>query len=226
MLDILSNDSAYLLGALLLFHAAGTLLGIGGSRPWNHQVIWTGVTFGGTVAWASMYREVMPWGYRNITIIAAAPKAYDSSYGIFVWCMIIFHCYYALSSTLVAFRHSPAWPGAWWTLTHVVFLPVVTSAMISHHALNLVPVSLDVFVALWLRYQIWLAKDSCLGLLYAVALDDQQDSDSPASSSWWTPLTVLLHVAQLHSFMQLAQWFNVCVPLMGLRWNLSLPYVG
>jgi hypothetical protein len=223
MLDILSNDSAYMLGALLVFHAAGTLLGIGGSRPWNHQVIWTGITFGGTAAWASMYREVMPWGYRNITVVLAAPRAYDSSYSIYIWSMIIFHCYYALSSMLVASRRSLAWPGVWWTLTHVVFLPVVTSAMISHHALRMIPVSLDVFVALWLRYQIWLAKDSCLGLLYAVATDDDEKM---AAGSWWTPLTVLLHTAQLHSFIQLAQLFNVCVPLMGLHWNLSLPYLG
>jgi hypothetical protein len=244
---LVTGEGACLLGALLVFHGAVGLVGVGGSRPWSHLVIWTGMTFGVTAAWAVLFRDVMPWGYLGEVAGAAASsrdtaEVYDTYYRLYLACLVLFHVYYAVSSVTVDWFSSTAsssgaadagmttrWPGVWWTLTHLMVLPIVFCVMVLDHAMRLrVPV-LAQFVSLALRYQIWLVKDSAISLWAAMASDGQPwlppgeeavERDAPATvplQLTWTYTGFVIHVARIISLVRLVQWLLDCAPFMGFH---------
>jgi hypothetical protein len=233
---LLTNEAGYVLGALLLFHATGRLMGFGGQRVWNHLVIWTGMTCGAAGAWAMLLRDILPWGYRDLTLAAKAYQPYQNYFQLYLGSLIIFHGYYIVSSLIVDWFDlggkgtSTRWPGVWWTFTHIVVVPLVVCGMVLDHALNLRPVAVSVFVSILLRYQLWLAKDSAIQLLVAVSADqgdavavDGEDT-LPATINSWSYLWFVLHLARVHSLVQLSQWWMDCMPLMGLQWALKVPW--
>ena len=235
-MHLITNEAGYLLGALLVFHGAGRIMEVGGKRSWNHLVIWTGMTCGVTTAWAILFRHILPWGYRDVSVAAKAYHPYQHYFQLYLACLVIFQCYYTVSSLVVDWFQFPSspparpistrWPGVWWTFTHMVVVPIVVCGMVLDHALNLKPVAVSVFVSILLRYQLWLAKDSAINLLVAVSTDEDNPSEEDAmpATNTWSFLWFVLHLARVHSFVQLAQWWMDCMPLMGLQWAVVIPW--
>jgi len=226
-------ESLCILGGLLVFHGAVRWLGVGGPRPWGHQVIWVGLTAGSCMGWGLLFRQPMPWGHRDVLVIARGYDVYDEYYSMYVTSMVLLYLYYALSSIVVDWFPSDdggktRWPGVWWTLTHLVFLPVVTCLVVLDSLQHLRPPVLNVMVSLWLRYHIWLVGDSSLSLWFATSADDV-DYDGPEDErKRWTYLRLILWLARLYSLLRLGQWLHVCLPsaFLPADGNWSLMWSG
>ena len=236
-MEIENPEAAYVLGGLVLFHGAGRLLGFGGSRAWNHQVMWMGITAGSTLASALLFCRIMPWGYPDAAAIAEASRqdvAYHDYYRLYLTCSLLIHLYYAITSVLVDWCSTSClgrsreghWPGVWWTLTHLVILPLTMAAMIYEAAQTLRVPTLGRFVSLGLRYQIWLTKDSAISLGQAMVQDDDSSAENNNNhddddTRWWITFNrIALHIARVHSLFQLAQWWQACIfPAMGGQWH-------
>ena len=219
-MEFFSKEAGWVLGGLVTFHLACRALGIGGSQPWGHQVIWTGLTFGCTAAWGLLFKDIMPWGYPDLVTQALVHGMYDGYYRLYMTSLALFYTYYAVTSILVDWfppASDTRWPGVWWTLTHLVILPCVTAAVILDHAMSLRRPVIGVFVSMWLRYQIWLAKDSAISLAVVVIDADTDDGQHEVTSSKsWTMTWLVLQVLRVHSLAQLALWFLDHGKLIGL----------
>lgn len=207
-------EAAWALGGLLVFHVAVRFIGIGGLYPWGHQVIWIGLTTGSAVAWGLIFRHVMPWGHRDVIAIVRAHELFDEYYRLYAASLVILFLYYAVTSIALDWfpptRKSPRrWPGVWWTLTHLLILPLATSFIVYDHVSHLRPPVLNQMVSVWLRYHLWLVKDSAISLYVAAASEEDYDVNEDERKGW-TWIWFILWLARLHSLFQLAMWFQDC----------------
>lgn len=219
---------------------------MGGKRPWGHQVlfhshfppslltteekvVWLGVTAGATFGWTLLFRHVMPWGHRDVLVVVRAYNVYDDHYALYTVCIVVLHAYYMISVVALEWWHLP-WasnhddevnrPGFWWTLTHVMILPMASAAIALDSALHLRPPALNQMVSVWLRYQLWLVKDAGISLCIAIARDraplvvGHDATDRISLTRQWTFISLALQLARLHSLYQLGHWLVDCVPVV------------
>ena len=178
------GDAAWAIGGLLVFHAAARLMGIGGPHPWGHQVVWIGLTTGSAVAWGLIFRHVMPWGHRDVVAIVRAPDTFDEYYRLYATSLVVLYLYFTITSVAIDWfppstdhwsRSARRWPGVWWTLTHLLVLPLAMSLIVFDHIRHLRPPVLNQMVSIWLRYHLWLVKDSVISLCITASSESDYD---------------------------------------------------
>lgn len=173
--------------ALLVFHfVCRRWLGI------PHAMIWTGIDCGFAAASGYLFWETFPWGHITASSWSTMHRVEPLS-TLYMQITITLLIYYAVSAYVSGSASS--W---WWALTHVVILPLVTAfILLDHQTLALryaLPPSVYIRVlALCIRYQIWLAKDSVVAL----------QLHGHSRISWYYAIWMAFSI---HSLYQLCMW--------------------